>query len=97
MVFLFVYSGLCAGVKCQLHAHCEVRDGKAQCLCKDARQCPQTYAPVCGHDNNTYVNKCFLDVANCLVNDTVDNQTPGTCGKSDYCFIDFLEEKNCRS
>lgn len=76
------FTGVCANVKCRQHAHCEVKDGKAQCVCKDARQCPQTYVPVCGHDNNTYINSCYLDVANCLLNDSVTNQTPGICGMS---------------
>ena len=71
---------------CKEHAHCEVKEGKAQCLCKDVRECPQTAAPVCGHDNKTYINKCYLDVANCLVNDSIDEQKTGKCGKFQIYF-----------
>lgn len=73
--------GLCAGVKCKEHARCEVKDGKAQCSCKDIRECPKTSAPVCGQNNETYINNCYLDVENCLMNETVDEQRPGKCGK----------------
>ena len=75
--------GLCAGVKCKEHARCEVKDGKAQCTCKDVRECPQISAPVCGHNNQSYINRCYLDVANCLMDDDVDEKTTGKCGKSD--------------
>ena len=78
--------GLCAGKKCKEHARCEVKDGEAKCVCKDVRECPQTTAPVCGHDNNTYINKCFLDVANCLDNETTAEKKTGKCGKLIYRF-----------
>ena len=62
-----------------------MKDGNAQCSCKDVRECPQTAAPVCGQNNETYINQCYLDVDNCLMNETVDAQRPGKCGK--YIFV----------
>ena len=58
-----------------------MKDGKAQCTCKDIRECPQISAPVCGKNNETYINKCYLDVENCLMDASVDQQRPGKCGK----------------
>lgn len=80
---------------CKEHAHCEVKEGKAQCLCKDVRECPQTAAPVCGHDNKTYINKCYLDVANCLVNDSIDEQKTGKCGKFQIYFSFIFRPFGC--
>ena len=57
-----------------------MKDGKAQCSCKDVRECPQVPAPVCGQNNETYINQCYLDVRNCLLKENVDAQRPGKCG-----------------
>ena len=62
-----------------------MKDGKAQCSCKDVRECPQVPSPVCGQNNETYINQCYLDVENCLMNENVDAKRPGKCGW--YIFV----------
>ena len=64
-----------------------MKDRKAQCSCKDVRECPQTPAPVCGQNNETYINQCYLDVDNCLMNGTVDAQRPGKCGRCIFAIL----------
>ena len=83
---------MCAGVKCKEHAHCEVKGGKAQCVCKDVRECPQTPTPVCGKNNRTYINVCYLDVENCRLEEIVDQQRPGKCGKYPSHLVQFSLE-----
>ena len=74
-------------MKCKESARCEVKEGRAQCSCKDVRECPQTSAPVCGHDNNTYINRCYLDVANCSTDEDIDEKRTGKCGKPSIFYL----------
>ncbi|KPJ18481.1 Agrin [Papilio machaon] len=44
-----------------------------------ARVCPPEYDPVCGTDDKTYSNKCFLEMENCRSRSVVQLKYLGTC------------------
>lgn len=46
-----------------------------------ARMCPQDFEPVCGSDNKTYSNECFLSIENCRSRNNVQLKNYGTCGR----------------
>ena len=58
------------------------------------RVCPSTFDPVCGSDNKTYSNECFMDMERCrgkralrttttggAPNAVVDKKHDGKCGE----------------
>ena len=92
MTSLTLSLGLCAGIKCKENEYCEVIEDKAQCVCKDIRECPRTLAPVCGDNDESYINKCHLDVENCLMNRTTEKAKEGQCGK--FCSWQFSGDFN---
>ncbi|KAI8855252.1 hypothetical protein BC829DRAFT_3734 [Chytridium lagenaria] len=48
----------------------------------DAIRCITDFEPVCGSDGETYVNNCFLTIANCK-NSSIKMMRAGECGVSD--------------
>ncbi|XP_035711856.1 agrin isoform X2 [Folsomia candida] len=53
-----------------------------------SKMCPHEYDPVCGSDNKTYSNSCFLEMENCRSRALVSKKHHGKCGHP------VLEAKN---
>ncbi|XP_037818543.1 agrin isoform X2 [Lucilia sericata] len=55
-----------------------------------AKICPPDFEPVCGTDNMTYSNECFLDMENCHSNNTIAILHYGACGRPEAPSTNFL-------
>ena len=70
----------CAISFCSHKRHrCELQNGTAVCICNTA--CTLEYAPVCASNNETYPNKCTMEVAACESGERLRVVKGGRCGR----------------
>ncbi|XP_068755938.1 agrin-like [Montipora capricornis] len=68
----------CAILNCDFYARCKAQlDGTPKCVCP--RQCPLSFAPVCGTDGQTYPNECTLQVQSCRSQTRITVAKRGSC------------------
>ncbi|XP_050948925.1 tomoregulin-1 isoform X2 [Labeo rohita] len=68
---------VCDEYSCSFGGICRYNGSHLECLC--LYQCPQSFAPVCGSDGNTYHSECFLRQAACEQQITINIITEGPC------------------
>lgn len=59
ILYLFVFSDKCKGVRCDFHANCE----NGICVCPTL--CPTVHEPVCTTDGKFYTNECEMRKYSC--------------------------------
>ncbi|OWK08383.1 hypothetical protein Celaphus_00011080 [Cervus elaphus hippelaphus] len=69
----------CRGVQCPFGATCAVKNGEAECACRQA--CSGVYDPVCGSDGITYGSACELEATACALGREIRVARRGPCGQ----------------
>nr|UST29448.1 agrin [Haliclona caerulea] len=67
----------CKFRKCTNYATCDVKYGKAVCICPTV--CTKIYRPVCGTDGQTYSNICRMKVVSCEKGKKIKVAYEGKC------------------
>ena len=69
---LLYFPDRCVGIECKFEAVCD----EGRCVCP---QCPSTAAPVCGSDEQTYLNQCELRRQSCSITRDISVTHHGEC------------------
>ncbi|XP_016150637.1 tomoregulin-1 isoform X1 [Sinocyclocheilus grahami] len=68
---------VCDEYNCSFGGICRYNGSHLECLC--LYQCPQSFAPVCASDGNTYHSECFLRQTACEQQTAITVITEGHC------------------
>ena len=80
----------CYRGKCKHGAVCHpVSNTTARCVCS---VCHFRYKPVCGSDNRSYLNHCFLRRQACLAQSPISMVHHGRCSKSHIMLLQWKKE-----
>ena len=55
--------------------------GTAQCTCPTADQCSNDVRPVCGDNEKTYRNKCFMEAESCAMKYKIEVKRKERCSE----------------
>ncbi|XP_035966069.1 agrin isoform X8 [Halichoerus grypus] len=80
----------CLGVQCPFGASCAVKNGAAECVCRQA--CSGVYDPVCGGDGVTYGSVCELEATACALGREIRVARRGPCDRCGQCRFGALCE-----
>ncbi|XP_011384341.1 agrin isoform X2 [Pteropus vampyrus] len=80
----------CLGVQCPSGAVCTVKNGEAECACRQA--CAGIYDPVCGSDGSTYGSTCELEATACALGREIRVARRGPCDRCGQCRFGALCE-----
>src|ERR1043165_4647347 len=72
---------ICNGVTCLSNTECAFNGNRAICVCTE--NCPTYSSPVCGSDNQTYINDCDLQRHSCMTNENITLAHTGECKHGD--------------
>ena len=81
-LFRFLTEGGCSLIRCSKYAVCNnAPDGTPTCVCPKKEDCPADVKPVCGTDDNTYINECLMRVIACRKRLKTSIKKQGLCGR----------------
>lgn len=67
----------CSNIVCRAGRECIVTNGVGRCQC--LASCPDSFAPVCGTDDNSYDSHCLLHRHACLTDQKIGIEHKGFC------------------
>ncbi|XP_071109974.1 agrin-like isoform X6 [Haliotis cracherodii] len=89
---------------CAFGAHCMVNSTSGTHYCKCDTSCDDLFAPVCGTDDVSYINECYLKRESCLSKRRIKVKLQGNCDpcegfrceEPEVCHLDKQRKPICR-